>query len=235
MSIHHRRLGIWAIGIGIALGVICFIIMPLYSITIASPAPFILTLIMIPFVYYFGNEYLTGVHRQLLIDYFEDIVVRMVVALHEETAPDTPITIHANLRHQLDKRHFVKLVGNASYLYHYYHWKMLKIYTPLHNHAKLHLTVDMKLYKKLNKSKTKRVVLIDLTTQYPKKHYKNIDTAAIDEQMYKVKHKDKNKKHVLNLRSKFKRKDDHFGKYDYKDLKLPMLMNIIRESYLVVR
>lgn len=238
--VYNQALGIlqsnasfWITVLGIPLGLLIFFLGPVAIFFIfhtLHALAFILPLVSIIIVFSLSHRYLSQLHSKLLADYFQDIIVPLMVILHEETAADTCITLRADLRHQKNKKHFVKYMGRS---YEYYRWQAFHLSTQLYNHVSLDLNVKVRLYAKTNKSKAKRLILTSLSTQYPKKYQPIINPTVINGQVYKVKYNEKPKKYTLRLSHKLKLKSDHYSTNDYSDLKLSALVKMIRESYRV--
>ncbi|WP_299454695.1 hypothetical protein [uncultured Microscilla sp.] len=226
LSVKQGNFSFWATIVGIPLGLIIFF---LPFLIFKNTLLIAVSSLLIMFTIFFLQAHITQLHSKLLADYFQDIIVPLMIVLHEETAVDARITLHVDLRHQKNEKHF------ASYINRYecYHWQMLHLSTQLYNNVNLDLKVNIRLYTKTNKPKAKRIILTKLNVQYPKKHHNIIDPTVIDQQAYKVKHREKPKKYVLSLSQKLKLKNNYFNEHDYSDLKLQALVQMIRDSYRV--
>ncbi|EAY23926.1 hypothetical protein M23134_00356 [Microscilla marina ATCC 23134] len=179
LSVKLSNFSFWTTIVGIPLGLLIFFVGPMvfifvfHNLSLWSMFPSFLVM----FVIFRTHTYITQLHSKLLADYFQDIIVPLMIILHEETAVDTRITLHVDLRHQTDEEHFAKYINR----YKCYHWQMLHLSTQLYNEASLDLKVNIRLYDKVNKPKAKRIILTKLNVQYPKKHHNIIDPTFIDQ------------------------------------------------------
>ncbi|OJJ20393.1 hypothetical protein BKI52_18205 [marine bacterium AO1-C] len=170
-------------------------------------------------------------HRKLFPDYFQTVIIPLIATLHEETTEEAPLHLKIDLRQQMDKSaHMIS--SNAAHQV--FDWHVLQVSGELLNAIRMNLSIQIHNQLRLRKHKSKRRVFVLLDLEYSKKKHQQLQLAGTNQQMYKVKHKEKPKKHVLRIRRQLKFKNKFFNFYQYTDIPFTELVALIRNGYQAV-
>ena len=227
-SVRHANLGPLVLWITIPLAFANFVRFIMYSEEPMSGAYFLMGFIGLIITWFVTNEISTHMHHRLFPDYFQTVIIPLVATLHEETPEEALLHLKIDLRQQMDKS--AHMISNDA-AYRVFDWQMLRVSGELLNAIRLNLDIRIHNQLRLRKFKSKRRVFILLDLEYSKKKHQQLQLAGANQQVYKIKHKEKPKKHALRIRRQMKFKNKFFNFYQYTDVPFAELVALMRNGY----
>jgi len=227
-GVRHANLGALVLWITIPLALANFVRFVMYSEEPMSGAYFLMVFIGLIITWFVTNEISAHMHRRLFPDYFQTVIIPLIATLHEETPEEAPLHLKIDLRQQMDKSaHMI----SSDVAYRVFDWQMLQVSGELLNAIRMDLSIRIHNQLRLHKSKSKRRVFVLLDLEYSKKKHQQLQLTSADQLAYKIKHKEKPKKHVLRIRRQMKFKDKFFNFYQYTDIPFTEVVALIRQGY----
>lgn len=227
-SIRHSNLGALVLWITIPLAVANFVWFMMRAEIPGSGVTFLIAFVGLILVWFITHQISAHMHRKLFPDYFRTVIVPLVATLHEETTEDAPLHLKIDLRQQMDQSaHMV----SSDLSHRVFDWQVLQLSGELLSAIRMNLSIRIHNQLRLRKYKSKRRVFVSLNLEYSKKKHQQLQLGSANQQLYKIKHKEKPKKHVLRIRRQLKFKNKFFNFYQYTDIPFPELVALIRNGY----